>query len=93
MSHAIEDSNKIAKLVGGCIYPEEEGTITIPPEQAKDFTPTIEALEEGQEMEVTAKDCEAIEVLKEPQIAELLKARNEKRPWKNREKTKTGKEI
>lgn len=84
MNRTTEGSNKNIILVGGETYALEDGTIEIPPEQAKTTKAVIENIKLGDFMEIHAGNCRAEDILSKQDI-EVLK--------QNREERKTRKAV
>ena len=82
MSQTNVDSKQKATMVGGCTYPEEKGTITMPPDQAKDFTSVENNIENGEFITISVSGkCDIREVLSPTEIEQFKAGRKENRPW------------
>lgn len=81
MNQTTEDSNKRAIIVGGDIVALEDGTIKIPPEQAKDFTPIFENVEKGNVVEFSVNGDFSLKNLSTEQLKEFLEQKRKGRPY------------
>ena len=71
MNHTTEDSREFAELVGGDTIPLEDGTIEMPPEQAKNTAKIVEDIEQGDYMIISVGYCKAEDLLSKMQIEKL----------------------
>lgn len=81
MNQTTEDSNKRAIIVGGDTVALEDGTIKIPPEQAKDFTPIFENVEKGNVVEFSVNGDFSLKNLSTEQLKEFLEQKRKGRPY------------
>lgn len=73
MNQTIEDSKKMAVLVGGHTIVLEATTIEMPPEHAKRTESVLDSIEVGEFQEIKLADCKAKDILSKDQINKQLK--------------------
>ena len=81
MNHTTEDSNKMKTLVGGETIASEDGKIVMPPENAKDITPVIENIENGNAQYIMLGKVQYLNDLSNKQLEEFLEVKRKGRPY------------
>lgn len=89
MNQTIEDSGKMAILVGGHTIVLDVATIEMPPEHAKSTESVLDSIEVGDVQEIKMGSCNERDVLSKDQISILKQNRAARKTRKALERSTT----